>query len=102
MNMSDSTDSHAEPSAVDPDEVRHVADLARVTLDETEVDEFADQFADVLSYFETLEEVPEVDEQEELVNVMRSDEIREGLSQEEATRNASKTEDGYFVGPRVS
>jgi aspartyl-tRNA(Asn)/glutamyl-tRNA(Gln) amidotransferase subunit C len=33
---------------------------------------------------------------------MRPDEVREGLSQEEALRNASETEDGYFKGPRVS
>ncbi len=100
--MSDSADPNAEPAAVDPEEVRHVADLARVTLDSEEVDEFAEQFADVLSYFQTLEEVPEIEDDTDLVNVMRSDEIRESLSQEEALQNASESEDGYFIGPRVS
>jgi aspartyl-tRNA(Asn)/glutamyl-tRNA(Gln) amidotransferase subunit C len=28
--------------------------------------------------------------------------VREGLSQEEALRNAPETEDGYFKGPSVS
>jgi aspartyl-tRNA(Asn)/glutamyl-tRNA(Gln) amidotransferase subunit C len=87
---------------VDDEEVRHVASLARVDLDEAEVERFAAQFADILEYFEALEGVPDIDADAELANVMRPDEIREGLTQEEALRNAPETEDGYFVGPRVS
>jgi aspartyl-tRNA(Asn)/glutamyl-tRNA(Gln) amidotransferase subunit C len=89
-------------AAVDEDEVRHVADLARVDLDGDEVAAFAAQFAEILEYFETLDEVPEVEEEADLVNVMRADEVREGLTQEEALRNAPETEEGYFKGPRVS
>ncbi|WP_115865279.1 Asp-tRNA(Asn)/Glu-tRNA(Gln) amidotransferase subunit GatC [Halorussus litoreus] len=85
-----------------PEEVRHVADLARVGLDDEEVERFTDQFADILDYFETLEEVPEVDREADLVNVMRADEVRDSLTQEEALANASETEDGYFKGPNVS
>jgi aspartyl-tRNA(Asn)/glutamyl-tRNA(Gln) amidotransferase subunit C len=87
---------------VDEDEVRHVADLARIDLDEDEVAEFAAQFADILEYFETLDEVPAVESEADLVNVMRADDVGEGLSQKEALRNAPETEDGYFKGPRVS
>ena len=95
----DDTDGAAD---VDDEEVRHVASLARVDLEEAEVERFAAQFADILEYFEALEEVPDVDADAELANVMRPDEVREGLTQEEALRNAPETEDGYFVGPRVS
>ena len=87
--------------SVDPATVRHVAALARVDLDENETEEFAAQFADVLDYFETLDEVPKVESEPELVNVLRTDEAHEGLSQAEALRNASETEDGYFEGPPV-
>jgi aspartyl-tRNA(Asn)/glutamyl-tRNA(Gln) amidotransferase subunit C len=87
---------------VDPEEVRHVAELARVDLDDEEVAAFAEQFADILGYFETLDEVPEVDAEADLVNVLRPDEVREGLSQAEALRNAAESEDGYFKGPNVS
>ena len=87
---------------VDDEEVRHVASLARVDLDEEEVERFAAQFADILEYFEALEEVPDVDADAELANVMRPDEVREGLTQVEALRNAPETEDGQFRGPRVS
>ncbi|SDC59031.1 Asp-tRNA(Asn)/Glu-tRNA(Gln) amidotransferase subunit GatC [Natrinema hispanicum] len=88
--------------AVSPEEVRHVADLARVDLDDDEVDRFAGQFADILEYFETLDEVPEVDREADLANVMRPDEERPSLDSEEALRNAPETEDGYFKGPNVS
>jgi len=89
-------------SPVDPEDVRHVAGLARVDLADDEVDEFTEQFADILDYFEALDEVPEVDAEPDLVNVMRDDEVRESLSQDEALSNAPETEDGYFKGPSVS
>ena len=87
---------------VDDEEVRHVASLARIDLEEAEIERFTEQFGDILEYFEALEEVPEVEREAELTNVMRPDEIREGLTQEEALRNAPETEDGYFKGPNVS
>jgi aspartyl-tRNA(Asn)/glutamyl-tRNA(Gln) amidotransferase subunit C len=89
-------------SAVDPEEVRHVASLARVDLDDGEVERFTEQFADVLESFERLDEVPETDASPELTNVMRPDEVEESLSQEEALRNAPESEAGQFKGPKVS
>lgn len=87
---------------VDAAEVEHVAELARVDLDTEEADAFAAQFAEILGYFDALDEVPEVDADEELLNVMRADEVEEGLDQAEALQNAPETEDGLFKGPRVS
>ena len=87
---------------VDAATVRHVATLARVDLDEEEVERFTGQFAEILEYFEALDDVPDVDSEADLVNVMRPDEVREGLTQGEALRNAPETEDGRFKGPRVS
>jgi aspartyl-tRNA(Asn)/glutamyl-tRNA(Gln) amidotransferase subunit C len=89
-------------STVDPDEVAHIADLARVDLDEDEREAFAEQFAEILAYFETLDEVPEVESEPELTNVMRADEVEASLDQEEALQNAPDSEDGFFKGPRVS
>lgn len=91
----------SEP-AVDPSDVSHVASLARVDLDDDELELFAEQFADILAYFETLDEVPEVEREPDLTNVMRPDEIRDSLDQDEALQNAEEPEDGYFKGPRVS
>jgi aspartyl-tRNA(Asn)/glutamyl-tRNA(Gln) amidotransferase subunit C len=91
----------SEPT-VDPEAVSHVAGLARVDLDDDERERFAEQFADILAAFEALDEVPETDQEAQLANVMRPDEVREGLSQAAALRNAPETEDGFFKGPPVS
>ncbi len=88
--------------AVDPEEVQHVADLARVDLADDEIERFTEQFADILDAFEALDDVPETEREAELSNVMRPDETRESLSQEEALQNASDTEEGQFKGPKVS
>jgi len=95
-------DGGVDAGEVDTAEVEHVADLARVSLDDEEVAAFTEQFAEILEYFEALDEVPETEREEELVNVMRADEVEEGLSQEEALSNAEETEDGFFTGPKVS
>jgi aspartyl-tRNA(Asn)/glutamyl-tRNA(Gln) amidotransferase subunit C len=76
--------------------------LARLGIDDEEAERFAEQFEDILGYFETLDEVPEVEREVDLVNVMRDDEVHEGLTQEAALANAPETEDGYFKGPNVS
>jgi aspartyl-tRNA(Asn)/glutamyl-tRNA(Gln) amidotransferase subunit C len=83
-------------------DVRHVAGLARVDVAEDESERFAEQFGAILEYFETLDDVPETDAEPDLTNVLRADEVRDGLSQQEALRNAPETEEGYFKGPRVS
>lgn len=88
--------------AVDPEDVRHVAELARVDLDDEEVDRFTDQFADILDSFGRLDAVPEVDRDEGLANVMRPDEPHDSLSQDEALQNAPESEEGQFKGPKVS
>jgi aspartyl-tRNA(Asn)/glutamyl-tRNA(Gln) amidotransferase subunit C len=89
-------------NAVDAEEVRHVADLARVALNDEETERFADQFADILGYFDSLDEVPAVEGESDLVNVMRADEERARLDQDEALQNAPETDGDYFKGPPVS
>ncbi len=89
-------------SAVDEEAVRHVADLARIDLDDAELAQFTSEFEDILAAFDALESVPEIESEPELTNVMRPDEERDSLSQAEALQNAPETEDGHFKGPRVS
>ncbi len=87
---------------VSEDDVRHIAELARVDLSDEEASRFVQEFSDILDYFEMLDEVPETEESNELHNVLRTDSEIPGLTQSDALRNAEATEDGYFKGPRVS
>ena len=87
---------------VDSADVERVASLARVELDDSEISAFTAQFQEILDYFDTLEAVPDVDSEPDLVNVMRPDEVQESLPQEKALQNATEHEEGRFKGPRVS
>jgi aspartyl-tRNA(Asn)/glutamyl-tRNA(Gln) amidotransferase subunit C len=87
---------------VTEDDVRHIAELARVDLTDEEVSRFVQEFSEILEYFEVVETVPESEEPHEYYNVLRPDSETPSLSHDDALRNAEETEDGYFKGPRVS
>lgn len=87
--------------AVDAETVRHVASLAHIEVDDEDVDDYAEQFDEILTWFEALDSVPETDGDDELTNVLRPDEIRPSLDRAEAMSNAEAQEDGYFRGPPV-
>jgi aspartyl-tRNA(Asn)/glutamyl-tRNA(Gln) amidotransferase subunit C len=84
-----------------------VAENARLNLSEDEVDRFREDFEEILSAFETLDEI-DTDGVEpafhpiELDDRKRKDEPETCLSSEEALENAANTEDGYFKGPRAT
>ena len=91
----------SEPQ-VTKDDVRHVAELARIDLDETEIERYQSEFETILGYFERLADVPASDWESDHEDVLRDDEVQSSLSIEEALQNADETEDGYFKGPPVS
>jgi aspartyl-tRNA(Asn)/glutamyl-tRNA(Gln) amidotransferase subunit C len=83
------------------DEVRHVAELAKLRLSETEVEQYAEQLSAILEYAERLaavdtSSVPPTPYVLPLTNVMRDDEPEPGLSNAEALANAPDYEDGFF------
>lgn len=65
---------------ITPEEVRHIAKLAKISLTEAEVEKFTGQLGDILNFFKQLQEV-KTDHIEEtsqvtgLENVSRIDEI---------------------------
>ena len=80
--------------------------LARIELTPEEEQRLAPQLGEVLQYVEKLNELDVSDVEPTahatpLSNVMREDEPRESLSQEEALRNAPKTANGLFVVPKT-
>jgi aspartyl-tRNA(Asn)/glutamyl-tRNA(Gln) amidotransferase subunit C len=83
------------------DEVRHVAELAKLRLTEAEIEQIAGQLSAILEYAERLQEVdtssvPPTPYILPLVNVMREDVPAPSLSNEEALANAPDSEDGFF------
>jgi aspartyl-tRNA(Asn)/glutamyl-tRNA(Gln) amidotransferase subunit C len=84
------------------DDVRHVAMLARLGLEPGEEDFYVDQLGAILAHIDRLGEVdtaaiPPTAQVVPLVNRMRDDVPRPGLSQEQALANAPEARDGFFV-----
>lgn len=83
-----------------------VVKLARIELTPEEERRLAPQLSEVLKYIEKLNEldvsgVEPTAHATPLSNVMREDEPRDSLSQEDALRNAPKAANGLFVVPKI-
>lgn len=92
--------------ALTPDEVRYVATLARLALDDEEVEHLAPQLSRILDYAEqvgevTAEDVPPTAHPYPLRNVLRPDEPRPSLDRDELLAAAPEVEDHRFAVPRI-
>lgn len=88
------------------DEVRHVAELAKLRLTEEEIRQYTQQMAAVLDYAELLQavdtsHVPPTPYVLPLANVMAADTPRPSLSNEAALANAPDAAGGFFRVPAV-
>ncbi|MDQ3963147.1 MAG: Asp-tRNA(Asn)/Glu-tRNA(Gln) amidotransferase subunit GatC [Actinomycetota bacterium] len=91
---------------IDRAAVDHVARLARLDLSEEERKKMEAELGTILAYAEEiqaldLEDVEPTSHSVPLRNVMRSDEVKESLSQDDALSNAPATEEGRFRVPRI-
>ncbi len=87
-------------------EVLHVAQLARLEIDDADVDRFAGQIDIILDYVDTLKQVdttgvPATSHAIALTNAFREDEQHNHLGPEAALTNAPAQDDGAFVVPKV-
>ena len=83
------------------DEVRHVARLARMRLNDEELAQMQQQLSSILEYFDLLQEVdvegvPPTAQVTDVVNVVRPDEVRPSLPMEEALAGAPHREGDFF------
>ena len=83
------------------DEVRHVAELAKLRLTEDEISQYTQQLSAILDYAEILQQVdtshvaptPYV---LPVANVMAADAARPSLSNDDALANAPDAANGFF------
>lgn len=88
------------------DEVMHVANLARLTFSEEELDRFASQLSEILDYVEQLGEldmegVEPMAHVHDIVNAFREDAVCPSLPREAVLANAPEAEGGCFRVPKV-
>ncbi len=91
---------------ISPDEVREIAGLARLRLEEPEVERLTHELDGILGYIETVKGL-------DTANVLpmthavpfdcptRADEVGQSLSIEEALQNAPRRHDSSFEVPRI-
>ncbi|RIK41425.1 MAG: Asp-tRNA(Asn)/Glu-tRNA(Gln) amidotransferase GatCAB subunit C [Chloroflexi bacterium] len=83
------------------DEVRHVAELAKLRLTDDEVAQYAEQLSAILEYAERVQtvdtsNVPPTPYVLPLETILREDVPEPGLSNDEALANAPDSADGFF------
>ena len=88
------------------EEVLYVADLARLDLDETSIETFAEQIANILEYVDMLNQVDTqgitpTSHAISLTNAFREDEEKGHLERDRALANAPERENGNFIVPKV-
>lgn len=88
------------------DEVLHVARLARLELTEAEVEKFTGQLSQILEHASRISGL-ELDDVEPLThavdrrNVYREDRVEQGLSRDDALKNAPSRESDSFRIPPI-
>lgn len=93
-------------SALSRDDVAHVASLARIHLEPDELERLAGQLDQIVQWVDQIsdgasEDVPAMSHPIPMTNVMRPDEVRPGLTQEQALAAAPLAEEGRFGVPRI-
>jgi aspartyl-tRNA(Asn)/glutamyl-tRNA(Gln) amidotransferase subunit C len=93
-------------AGITPEQVRHVARLARLALDEPQLRRFGAQLESILGYVAKIAEADVEDARPMihaagLVNVLRDDRAEPALPLEDVLRNAPDTDGPFFKVPRI-
>lgn len=88
------------------EQIEKIADAARLEINAEESDVLMKQLSDMFSSFDVLKELDTTDVKptvhpHDLKNVMRKDEPRQWISQEEALKNSMDTKDSQFRVPSI-
>lgn len=91
---------------VTKDDVKHIAALSRLTVPEGELEKFTENFNQILNYVDKLQKLDTkgVEPTAHVLpvsNVFREDAAKEGVSHEDALKNAPEVHNDGFKVPRV-
>lgn len=91
---------------INSEEVREIAALARLRLDEAEIERMTHELDGILGYIETVKNLP-TESIEPMTHAvpfdcpMRDDVAGQSLTVDEALQNAPRRRDGSFEVPRI-
>jgi aspartyl-tRNA(Asn)/glutamyl-tRNA(Gln) amidotransferase subunit C len=86
--------------------VEHVAQLARVEIDESEKEKYAHDLNEIIDYVAELESAPteniaSISQISGLSNIARTDEVTPSLPNEKVLQNAPDKQDGFIKVKKV-
>lgn len=92
--------------AISKDDVRYVAELARISFSDNELDAFQKDLDNILVYFEKLDEldtsgVEPTAHVMDIRNRFREDIIKPSIDRDKALSNASSVKDNCFMVPKI-
>ncbi|MBN1405003.1 MAG: Asp-tRNA(Asn)/Glu-tRNA(Gln) amidotransferase subunit GatC [Candidatus Omnitrophica bacterium] len=88
------------------DDIKYVAELARIKLSEKEAGVLSAQLNDILEYINKLNKLDTTNTEPmshalNMTNVFRKDEVMPSLTQQDALKNVPDGKDGFFRVPKV-
>lgn len=92
--------------SITPEQVRHIANLARIAMTDEELERFVPELNNILGWVEQLGEV-DTSSVEPLTAVvdqklrLRDDEVTDGNRRDDILANAPEAEHGFFAVPKV-
>lgn len=88
------------------DQVQHIAMLARLQLDEKDMDDVVAKLSSIVDFVDQLQAAPTDDvvpmaHPMDMVQRLRADVVTERNERDEIQKNAPSTEDGLYLVPKV-
>ncbi|MGB0715725.1 MAG: Asp-tRNA(Asn)/Glu-tRNA(Gln) amidotransferase subunit GatC [Phycisphaerae bacterium] len=96
----------AQKHQLNLDDIRHIAHLARLSLTEEQLTQYAETLTSILQYFETLDrlDTTQVEPTAHALptfDVLREDEVKETMDPDDVVMHAPDAQDNFFRVPKV-
>ena len=92
--------------SIDKNTVKHISKLARISLDEKNVDSLSKDLTSIMKFIENLNKL-NTDKTEPLTSIInaslksRKDEVKDGKIRYQILKNSPEKNDEFFVVPKV-
>ena len=92
--------------SIDKDTVKHISKLARISLDENNVESLSKDLTSIMKFIENLNEL-NTDKTAPLTSIInaslksRKDEVKDGKIRDQILKNSPEKNEEFFVVPKV-
>ena len=92
--------------SIDKDKIKHVSKLARISVNDTKIDDLSKDLSSIFMFIEQLNEL-NTDNVEPLSSILnnplrsRIDEVNDGKIREKILENSPQNDEEFFVVPKV-